>query len=147
MAGFIVEKRHGSNGPYLVPIDQQGIDALAVVQNGKYVLIEPKLTRNPNQLRFFWSLVTIIFSHDDKYPSKSKVADDLKIAVGHFTIHTHRDGSTEPVPKSISFGSMDQESFTEFFNKVLDHVVLNVLPGTKASELKAELESMVGDRL
>ena len=50
-----------------------------------------------------------------------------------------------PMALSISFGSMGQDQFRDFFNLALDVVVTEVIPGTDKASLMRELEEMLGE--
>lgn len=140
MSGILMEKR--SNG--LKPIDQDGIDALAKVKNGKILLVQARGTRNPKQHRLFWKLMDIIHEHQDRYATREQVSDAIKIAVGYYDELPLVNGQMTKIPKSISYGSMTQEEFTQFFDKVIELTARDIIPNISEKALRDELERMIG---
>lgn len=141
MASFFMEKR--PNG--FKPVDDDGLAALARIKNGKLVLVDPKGTRNPGQHRLFWKLMSIIWEHQERYTTKDQLADAIKIAVGWCDDIPRIDGGMSQVPRSISYGNMEQADFDIFFNKVLDLVTTKIIPNTNVKELRDELRRLTGE--
>ena len=47
-------------------------------------------------------------------------------------------------PRSISFAAMDDTEVSAFLDRVIAWVVRDVLPGVKESDLREEIEVMIG---
>ena len=77
-----------------------------------------KVTRRSEaQLRTFWKALGIVVSSTDKWPSKEKLCEELKFALGYRT--KFRDWKTGTIlerPDSIALSKMDKEAFSAFFN-------------------------------
>ena len=52
---------------------------------------------------------------------------------------TLRDGTEVRIPKSIAFHAMDQAEFEAFYERVIDVVVSEIIPGLSREDLKREL--------
>ncbi len=63
-----------------------------------------------------------------------------KLRIGHVTIVQTPQGE-ERWPASISFASMDETAFSEFYERAVDWVLSDVIPGLQRQHLDAEVEA------
>jgi len=56
----------------------------------------------------------------DRYPTRDSLLVAIKILAGHFDVSFLPDGTEVQIPKSISFGAMDDYAFEEFYSRTLD---------------------------
>lgn len=129
----------------LVPVDQEGLDALAMIRDERDVHVEIKQPRNPKHHRLLFALLKFITTHSDLFVSTDAALLGLKIACG--LVDPYIDASTGKtffVPRSISFSSMDQTAFSAFFDRAVYVVTDRWMPaGTTPESVRAEIETMI----
>lgn len=132
-------------GNALVPADEAATEALSKLKPGKLLLVSSQSPRNPSQHRLFWHLCDLIQENSDQFVDREHVAEQIKIGTGRVSRTRYKVpdiGWVEQVRGlSISYGSMPQEEFQEWFKRVLDYVVTDLLPGVNRGDIKAELEA------
>lgn len=141
MAKAIFRKR----GRMLVPVDQEGLDALAMIRDERDVHVEIKQPRNPKHHRLLFALLKFITTHSDLFASTDAALLGLKIACGMVDPYIDATtGKTFFVPRSISFSSMDQTAFAAFFDRAVYVVTDRWMPsGTTPETVRAEIEAMI----
>jgi len=128
------------NGPFLAPMDDDGLNAMAKISQGELVTVELTRPRNGRWHNMYWHMCGLLLdnSPEGQYgPTKEAVSDALKQMVGHVTA----DGE----PRSISFESMEQTEFESFYSRVSD-VVAGLL-STTPDEVREQIENLTGQRL
>lgn len=140
MSTAIFRKR----GQTLVPVDQEGLDALAAIRNERDVEITIKQRRNPKHHRLLFALLKFILEHSDLFASTEAALTGLKIACGLVDPYIDAtSGKTFFVPRSISFASMEQGDFSAFFDRAVYVVTERWMPaGTTPESVRAEIEAM-----
>lgn len=109
--------RHGDS---IVPDGVESSAVFAHIPFGKPLHVEIKQPRNANHHRLYWALCARIAT---AIGSKTQnVSDVLKIATGHCEMIRSKKYGVLRLPKSISFASMDQTQFTEFFERCVDTI-------------------------
>ncbi len=79
------------------------------------------------------------------FATKDDLLDALKIALGHYSVW--RIGEREVLrPKSISFAAMDQAAFSAFYDRTVQLIVVNLLPGTDRADLDARVHEILDGR-
>ena len=68
----------------------------------------------------------------------------IKLGTGHADVVQTEAGFYFSVPKSISFSKMDRDAFQKFFDRAVDFVISDILPGIEKAGLTAEVYSMAG---
>lgn len=126
----------------LVPSEEKAEEMLSKIKHGDYVLVEVKRQRNPFHHRKFFALLNLVFKNQEHYQSVDDLLDVFKLRVGHAKVIETRDG-VERVPKSISFGSMSQDEFEPFYEKCVDFLIAEVIPGLDRAELEREVMEML----
>lgn len=134
-------------GRSLVPVDDEALEALAKVREGRDVTVEFKQSRNPRHHRLFFALIQFIRMHSETMASASveQIKTALKLATGHVeTFVDCQTGKTVCVPKSIAFESMDQAEFSRFFDDAARVISARWMPaGTTPEDVRKELIEMV----
>ncbi len=125
----------------LRPWDDRAQDFLRKIKPGKVVEVEIKRARNPGHHRKYWALINLVWTNQDRYPTKEALHYALKIAVGHVEWVPYPDGQSFPMPKKTNFGAMDQDQFEEFYSQCIDKIMAHFLPGVTEAELRSELLS------
>lgn len=106
-------------------------------------VIEVGITR-PRNIRFhrlYWALMNAIAQAIGA--KAENVHDVVKLRSGHFTVIETKSGRLQ-VPKSISFGKMNEAQFKTFFNDACLFICEELLPNMKPSDLRKQIEQMVG---
>jgi hypothetical protein len=95
----------------------------ANIKEGDMVLCEIKKPRNVGHHRKFFTLMNMVFQNQDQYNNQDHLREDLTIEAGFYDIEYNFWGEERKRAKSISFSSMDQTEFQEFYKAFLDAVV------------------------
>jgi len=84
-------------------------------------VVKCELTKPRNVLfhRKFFALLQLTFENQTKYSNLEDLLIEVKLKVGHYQEYITASGQIVYIPKSISFGAMDEYEFSEFFNKAL----------------------------
>lgn len=84
---------------------------------------EFKKMRNVRFHRKFFALLNIVYENQEVYNSLDHMRKDLTISAGYYDTRYNFDGLEITEAKSISFGSMDENEFSEFYNRIVDVIV------------------------
>lgn len=77
--------------------------------------------RSEKQLRVFWKALGVVVASTDKWPSKEKLCEELKYALGYRTkFRDWRTGNVLERPDSIALSKMSKEEFTAFFDRSME---------------------------
>lgn len=125
----------------LVPADDEARDLLRSIKLGATVGLELSRPRNIRFHRLYWGLCSTIA--DSIGARRETISDVLKIKTGHVRVIKTKGGMLE-LPASISFAKMKEPEFKQFFDRCCAVICEEWLPHMKASELKHQIEQMVG---
>jgi hypothetical protein len=125
----------------LKPIDDEDIRKLKKIEEGEIVVAEYKLARNYRFHRKLFALLDLMYSNDCLELTKERYRKEMLICCGHFDTYNSYDGSVVREAKSISFASMDEDSFNSLYQDMLQVACLRlkVDEGTITEELKYTL--------
>lgn len=123
----------------LAPIDEPGRQAVAKVGHGKQVLVTVKKARNPYHHRKLFAMLGIVLANQNHYKDVDQLLGACKLATGHCDLVKTKHGVVG-LPKSIAFHALDQIAFAGFYDKAVQWVVEEVIPGLSARDLNAEVE-------
>ncbi len=132
----IMVKRLGA----LRPTDDSGIEALRKIGDGELVKVNWSRPRNIRFHRKFFAMLQIILANQEHYKSMDDLLDVCKLRIGHVRIVETAKG-IERFPASISFASMDETEFSAFYDRAVDWVLQEVLPGLQRQHLDTEVEA------
>ena len=135
----IFYKRHGA----LVPYTEEGADALRRIKDGDILEVQFTRPRSQRHHKLFFAMLKIVQDNRDS-GSIDELLDIIKIGVGHTNIILVPNIGLVAVPKSINFASMDQDQFNKFFNRAVDFIVADILPGIDKAALTAEVYNLAG---
>ncbi len=111
-------------------------------KEGDAVLLDFSSPRSIQQHRLYWALVTIVLENTDGFfESKEVASDSIKLACGLYHITQVKfNGAVYEVktPDSISFGSASQEVFNPFFDKAINYICRDLMPGLDPLTLRQE---------
>lgn len=131
---FLAQKQLSS----LRPLDEAGEEALRKIKNGSTVEIEIKQPRNVQHHRKFFAMLNIVLKNQEHYKSIDHILGACKLAIGHVEMIQTKRGVVA-LPLSISFASMDQSAFDDFYTRAVDWVISDVIPGLSRKDLDAEV--------
>jgi hypothetical protein len=123
----------------LVPCDERDRDLLSKIKIGKQVSVEVKQSRNIGHHRKLFAMLQIILDNQDHYTSVDQLLNVCKLRIGHVETVQTKHGLIE-WPASISWASMDQSTFEDFYNRAVNWACSEVIPGLATSELNSEVE-------
>lgn len=125
----------------LVPANERAVQFLSRIKIGA-TLSMPK-PKQPRNIRFhnkLFAMLQIILDNQDHYKSIDDLLDVCKLRVGHVHVIGTKHGDVR-LPKSISFASMSADEFAEFYDRAVDWVTSEVIPGLTRSDLDAAVEA------
>ncbi len=126
-------------GNVLHPDGDVSIGALSKLPFNKPLKAEIKAPRNGKHHRLYWELVNRIADAVGAEPDT--VSDTLKIATNHCTIVKSKTYGVLRLPKSISFAALDQQAFSDFFERCL--VVVKAEWGIDRPDILAALGDLL----
>lgn len=113
------------------------------MEAGELLSFSWKKPRNPQHHKKFMALVTYVKDNSDTFDTKKKALTAVKIAAGHVEWEMSPvTGELVPIPKSISFDSMDQNEFDNFYSDAIDGVVKHILPHLNRVDLQTALDQV-----
>lgn len=100
----------------LAPADDASRDDLRGVKLGQILRCKVHRMRNGAHHRKFFALLSTVWSACDQWPTVESLLVDLKFRLRHTDdVLLVSTGEVVRVPKSISFASMDQTEFDQFY--------------------------------
>ena len=138
MADLIMMKRLGA----LRPVGDEGEEALRILPADKLLKVKISQPRSLPWLRRYWALVGLV-AENSSY-SREDVHVLLKIRCGCSRLIQERNGNILTVPDSISFDRMQADAWAVYWNRVVDYVASDLLPGISRKELERELIEIAG---
>jgi len=134
------------SGDKLVPITEWDREQLLDVPEGKDLSIKLTRTRSAKQHRLFWALMQIVVDNHPYYLRPEQMVEWLKLRLGYVEEVMFHNGDMMTKLSSISFSSMGQSEFQDFFNKSLYVITTEVTPISR-QELISELETILGEKV
>lgn len=128
-------------GAALVPADDESMETVRAIPEGEVVAVDFKRPRNVKFHRLFWKIVDLVAKNCDLTPNQ--LAYILKVETGHCEVVKYR-GVYVQAPKSISFAKMDETEFRKFWDRAVDYLIAEVIPGTGRAELEGEVFRILG---
>lgn len=122
-------------GDSFKPLSEADYEKTQRVKEGRIIEVDYKMPRNPEFHNKYMSMVRAVFDNQEQYETIEQVLDVIKVGVGHCTTMEWR-GAQIAIPKSISFGKMDELEFQPFYDKSIEFVLARLLPGTNRDDLE-----------
>ncbi len=132
----IMVKRLGA----LRPTDDSGTEALRKIGDGELVKVTWTRPRNIHFHRKFFAMLQIILANQEHYKSMDDLLDVCKLRIGHVRIVETANG-VERFPDSISFAHLDETEFSAFYDRAVNWMLSEVIPGLQRQHLDAEVEA------
>jgi hypothetical protein len=83
--------------------------------------------KKPRNIRFHklaFALFNMVFQNQERYTDLEALRYDLTVDAGYYTKHTNLSGDIVKTAKSISFASMDDTDFSEYYEAIIKTIVL-----------------------
>ena len=126
----------------LRPADDNANRLLSKLKLGALVMVEIRRPRNAKHHRKWWVLVQLIADNLEGHYPAERISDLIKVRIGHVTRIRTMSGVTE-LPKSISFASMDQTAFEDFYDRAIAYICSDLLPGLDRDDLTREVLALL----
>jgi hypothetical protein len=126
----------------LRPADEAGEAILSKCREDELVAVDVKRGRNLRHFRKFWKLMQIVYENQAFYSTPEQICTVFKIRTGHCDWIVTKEGDYK-IPRSISFAKMDQTEFSLFYDKAVDFLCTEVIPGMDSAALKREVEELL----
>jgi hypothetical protein len=84
---------------------------------------EFKKVRNYKFHKKFFALLNLVFENQEQYNNFEHLRKDLIISAGYYDLRFNIEGVEIQEAKSISFAQMDENEFSELYNRIIDVVV------------------------
>lgn len=97
--------------------------------------------RNVKMHRLYWALCGAVAEQLER-PAEL-ISQLIKIRAGHVDVINTVQGVVE-IPKSISFAKMSQAEFNQFFERAIEVVCSDILPGVNSDDLRSRVNDMLG---
>jgi hypothetical protein len=92
-----------------------------------------------------FALLKVVFDAQSTFATIEQLLEALKLATGLFETGKTIDGLPYARPTSISFASMDQNSFSAWYEKAIDVILTKVLPNTNRKDLETQVLEILGE--
>ena len=93
------------------------------IKAGEPYEFEYKQVRNLKFHKKFFALMNLLFQNQELYKNLDHLRKDLTVESGYYDLRVNIHGEELKEAKSISFASMSEDEFSEFYNAVLDNIV------------------------
>lgn len=98
-------------------------DKAKKIKVGEAYECEIKKPRNYELHKKFFALIDLVYQNQELYNNSEHLRKDLTIAAGYYDERYNFQGDCIIEAKSISFASMDNLEFQEFYSAVIDTIV------------------------
>ena len=134
------------DGTKLAAAEPVSLDLIASYRHGEVLTATVRRARNGKHHRKWFALLNLVFHSQERYCTFEQFLDAVKIATGHFDLMTLPGPVPVQVvkPRSISFAKLGETGFQQFFDKAVQFIVTEVLPGVDSDELERQVLEMVG---
>jgi hypothetical protein len=130
-------------GTKLAAADPISAELIAGIKHRETITATIRRQRNPKHHRMWWALVGAIYPHQSVYATAQELNTAIKIAVGHFDSGKTIDGIPWVSPRSISYAAMDQNAFSEFFDRAVEIVLTRIVPNLEREDLEAQIQEIL----
>lgn len=132
-------------GNKLGAADPISADVISSMGNKEVVYASIRRPRNAKHHRKLFALLKVVFDAQSTFATIEQLLEALKLATGLFETGKTIDGLPYARPTSISFASMDQNSFSAWYEKAIDVILTKVLPNTNRKDLETQVLEILGE--
>lgn len=130
----------------LVAADQESAKVLEKMHEGESIHVKGSRQRNPGHHRKAFALLNEVYQSQTYYATLEDMLDDIKISIGHCKkVISLQGGVVRYIPKSINWGSMDQTTFEQFYDKMVNFIISEIIPLTKSADLERRVYEILGE--
>ncbi len=137
-ASQIMVKRLGALRPR--DNDEECIEAMRKIGDGELVKVAWTSPRNIRFHNKLFAMLGIILANQLHYKSMNELLNVCKLGIGHVHVVQTPKGAV-CWPASISFANMDETQFSAFYERAVDWMLAEVIPGLQRQHLEAEVEA------
>lgn len=117
---------------------------LEVMKPGGYIKVETARPRNPGHHRKFFALLRLVSDNSEVYNTKEKALTAIKLVTGYADpLIDPRTGGLLMIPRSISYESMDQDKFDEFYSQAIDGILQHILPHMTRTQMDRLIDIII----
>ncbi len=120
-------------------------DIIDKLPSDQLIKMTYSIPRNPKFHAKFMGMINLAFQNQNEklaqYTDFNKFRKDLIIEAGFYEEHVDFNGQIKREAKSIAFGNMDEDEFSNVFNAVADVICQLVIPGIKRQDI---IDNLVG---
>jgi hypothetical protein len=126
----------------LEPDNDLARQAVSKLKLGAAVRVEIRRPRSLAWHRRYWAMISLIADNTERYVPED-IHALLKLRCGCRRLIVDSQGE-HWIPDSIAFDRMTADEWVAFWNRVVDYVVTELLPGVTKEALAHELADLVG---
>jgi len=123
----------------LHPADAVAHKYVGKLKYNEEIMVEARRPRNIRQLRKYWVMVDLVFENQEHFRSEDDLSDSIKLAVGLTKTVRMPSGEDYRIPLSIAIEAMPQDEFDDFYNRAVNYVCTEVVPGLNSEDLEQEM--------
>ncbi len=129
----------------LAPAYDTDYKALQSIPLGDIITVDLSLERNPGFHRKFFAMIRFFYEHmpeiiTDKYPDPETFRRQFLFYYCGVTEEvTDWKGERHIIPKSVSYGAMDDAEFREIYEAIREKIVHDFFPDIQDEEFESEL--------
>ena len=128
----------------LVPSFDEDERWLSKKKTGALLELDIKEPRNGTLHRKWWALANYLAEHSDRFPTAEHASKVLLIELGYcIWIPRQKSSSPMPIADSISFASMDDDTFSEMYSKACD-LLCEIIPHVNDANVAQVLAEFAG---
>lgn len=134
-------------GLRLIPADPESAEALQAVPVGTVLHGELRQPRNLHHHRKAFALLQAVYEAQAVFPTFDSFLIWVKTALGYTSEMTlPKSGRVITVPKSMSFGAMDQAEFTQLYDRLVALILEQILPRVDREDLDRRIHEILDGR-
>ena len=107
----------------LIPMYDTDLDNKKKLKIDQDYLVTVKMPRNIKFHRKMFALYNLVFSNQERYRVLDDLRRDITIEAGYYRERTNIHGEVIKEAESISFANMDDDVFSDLYNRTLDVIV------------------------
>lgn len=128
----------------LIPLYDSGHEYAAKMPVGETYRVQITKPRNAAFHRKYFALLKLTLDnlpeeYVEHYPTLDNLLDEVKLQLGHYELRQTLGGKPFYKLRSISFASMDQDEFEDFYSRTLDVLIRYFLKGLTTEEIEQEI--------
>lgn len=107
----------------LIPMYDTDLDNKKKLKIDQDYLVTIKMPRNLKFHRKMFSLYNLVFQNQERYRVLEDLRKDITIEAGYYRERTDINGELKKEAESISFANMEEDVFSDLYNRSLDVIV------------------------